>query len=368
MPRYGYNPNSYTIMKIKREIRNTIATGCVLASVFAGSLKADEVYSQIVGAVAIDLPASSDVIVSFPFKRGTAYKGSVESATLDGFNMNLNIAGAPFQGDQFQTADDGFSSHYVQFETGNLKGLWADISSNTTGAIVIEGDEDIGDFQSQVTSGDLFTVYSQWTLDAAFPNGVASTEEAEAGLRTIEVIVPSYDSPAGSMTAEAIYFYADGAWQKFGAALSSDSPFGQAAFAPDQAAVIRNNGGDALTGYFFGEVSTAPIAIELGMDASGAIDHFVGIGRPLDVAIEDLGLESIFTSTDDRLLVYSLDASGKNKTPVAEYYYESTSWKKDGSAGDFGSDVVAVNMGIAVRKAAGTGDDVYWVNEWSLPQ
>lgn len=356
-------------MDIKREIRNVLAAGCVLATSFAGSLNAQEVYSQIVGAIAIPLPAESDVIVSTPFRSSTAYKGSVLSSSVENGNvLQVNVEGTPFTSGQFYDvpANSEFVSHYIHFETGNLSGRIAAISGNGTSFVSITGDNDLSAVEAMIEPGDAFTISKAMNLESAFPAGVASVDDAEPGLREIELIVPKSVSIAGSMNAEAIFFFYDGKWRQFGQPLDGDA--GKSLLAPNASFVIRNNG-TAKTAYFFGEVSTAPISVELITDPDQDTDHFVGLGRPLDVPITELGLENHMTNAD-RLLVYSLSDAARNKTPQTEYSYNGSVWNNEttNTAVDIQNPpVIETNMGFAVRKAAAPASTQIWINEWSLP-
>ena len=345
----------------------------VLAAMVAlsSSVKAQEVYSQIVGAISIDLPAESDVIVAFPFKQSAEFRGVLESASENG-SVTLTVAADSLTSGALDS-QSGMATHYVVIETGALKGKHMDIVSNTASTIVVSGDTSTG-----LANGDEIAVYPHWTLSSAFPLGVANQDESEPGVRKIEVIVPEATSEEGDMIPEGIYYFSGGSWRQVEAGINT--VVDDTVLYPGRAMVIRNNDTVAKNALFFGEVIDAPIAIPLSESDAYASDNFVGLNRPLAIALDELGLIAggVFEETtdpdnpNDLLLVYSLTDTGKNKKPVAEYYYYNGAWREvsAGASQNRGADVIEPGMGLAVRKVKvdSNPEDANWVNEWSLPQ
>jgi uncharacterized protein (TIGR02597 family) len=337
----------------------------------SSSVRAQEVYSQIVGAISIDLPAESDVIVAFPFKQSAEFRGVLESASENG-SVTLTVAADSLTSGAFDS-QSGAPTHYVVVETGVQKGTHLDVTSNTASGIVVGGGTSAG-----LANGDGIAVYPHWTLGSAFPLGVDNEDESEPGLRKIEVIVPESSSAEGDMIPEGIYYFSGGSWRQVGAGINA--VVDNAVLYPGRAMVIRNNDTVAKNALFFGEVIDAPIAIPLSESDQYASDNFVGLNRPLAIALNELGLTTggVFEETtdpanpNDLLLVYSSTAPGKNKKPVAEYYYYNGAWREvsAGAAVDKGTDTIEPGMGLAVRKVKVDSNpgDTNWVNEWSLPQ
>ena len=337
----------------------------------SSSVKAQEVYSQIVGAISIDLPAESDVIVAFPFKQSAEFRGVLESASENG-SVTLTVAADSLTSGAFDS-ESGVPTHYAVVETGVQKGVHLGVASNTASTIEVFGGTSTG-----LANGDEIAVYPHWTLSSAFPLGVANEDDSEPGVRKIELIVPRAKSEAGDMIPEGIFYFSGGSWRKVEAGI--DAVVDSTVLYPGRAMVIRNNDAVAKKALFFGEVIDAPIAIRLGESDAYASDNFVGLNRPLAITLNELGLKggSIFEETtdpanpNDLLLVYSLTATGKNKKPVAEYYYYNGAWREvsAGASVDKGTDTVEPGMGLAVRKVKvdSNPEDTSWVNEWSLPQ
>lgn len=344
-----------------------------LVSVVAlsSSVKAQEVYSQIVGAISIDLPAESDVIVAFPFKQSAEFRGVLESASENG-SVTLTVAADSLTGGAFDS-QSGVPTHYAVIETGVQKGMHLDVTSNTASTIVVSGGTSAG-----LANGDEIAVYPHWTLSSAFPLGVANEDESEPGVRKIELIVPEATSEEGDMIPEGIFYFSGGSWRQVEAGINT--VVDDTVLYPGRAMVIRNNDAVGKNALFFGEVIDAPIAIPLSESDAYASDNFVGLNRPLAIALDELGLApgGVFEETtdpdnpNDLLLVYSLTDTGKNKKPVAEYYYFNGAWREvsAGASQNRGADVIEPGMGLAVRKVKvdSNPEDANWVNEWSLPQ
>ena len=345
----------------------------IVASVAAAGtvVNAQEVYSQIVGAISINLPAESDVIVSFPFKQSAEFRGVLDSASGAG-NLVVNVSADSLTSGAFD-AQSGMPTHYLVIESGTQQGVHIDISSNTGSQLTLDGGDATG-----LANGDQISVYPHWTLGSAFPLGVANEEESEPGLRKIEVIVPQATSSARNMIPEGIFYFSGGAWRQVGACLSAVAD--NSVLYHGRALVIRNNGTVVKNALFFGEVVDAPIAIPLSESAQHPLNNFVGLNRPLAISLDELGLAGggVFEETtdpdnpSDKLLVYSLTEAGKNKKPVGTYYYYNGAWREEsaGASADKGGDLIQPGMGLAVQKiqVGSNPEDSNWVNEWGLPQ
>ena len=118
----------------------------------SSSVKAQEVYSQIVGAISIDLPAESDVIVAFPFKQSAEFRGVLESASENG-SVTLTVIADSLTSGAFDS-QSGVPTHYAVIKTGVQKGTHLDITSNTASTIVLSGGTSTG-----LAHGDEILVY-----------------------------------------------------------------------------------------------------------------------------------------------------------------------------------------------------------------
>lgn len=354
---------------------NRVARRILIASVLLGLCathsRSQETYSNIVGIIPLNIPDSSDVYFSFPMRQVAEYRGVVTSVA-GGTNAVVSFDGTPFTASAFAKGAT-WATSYLLAESGAAQGSYFDIDANDASSVTLSG-SDVGG----LTAGDTVAIHPHWTLDKAFPSGVADVEDSEAGNRTLEVIVlrnPTSSSGVG-MEAANIFYYHDSAWRWVESGL--DAVAGGFVFAPGDVFVIRNNGEAALTAYFTGEVTEAPIAIPVTSKNATDYDNFVTISRPIPVALNELGLHDsgIFETTSDSnspadlLMVYSLTDSGKNKSPTASYFYFNNGWRKEGASAstDFGTDTIEPGMGIAIRKQSDVDATQNWIQQWSLPQ
>jgi len=330
-----------------------------------------ETYSNIVGIIPLNIPASSDVYFSFPMRQVAEYRGVVTAVAGDS-NAVVSFDGTPFTANAFGKGPT-WATRYLLAESGAAQGLHFDIDSNDGANVTLSGSDVSG-----LTAGDTVAIHPHWTLASAFPNGVADVEAAEAGNRSVEVIVlraPTSASGTG-MEAANIFYYHDAAWRWVEGGLGSVA--GDFALAPGDVFVIRNNGGADLTAYFTGEVTEAPIAIPVTSKNATDYDNFVTVSRPIPVSLDELGLHDsgVFESSSDSnnpadlLMVYSATELGQNKSPSASYFYFNNAWRKVGSssAANFGTDAIGPGMGIAIRKQGGADATQNWIQQWSLPQ
>ena len=107
-------------------------------------------------------------------------------------------------------------------------------------------------------------------------------------------------------------------------------------------------------------------------------DNFVSHGRPIDVALSDLGLSpalGTFTATTvvglykDQILLYDNTAALINKAPTKTYFYMSsvtsgTGWRlSPDTTTPHDSDTIPAGSAIIVRKAStGNGATQFWTN------
>jgi len=338
-------------------------------ALLAAKSSAQEVFSQIVGATAFDLPAETDVTLAANFMPPPLFRGPVDGTAeaVEGGSR------APLPADSLEDGafapSNGVPTHYLYVETGALEGRRFDILGNDASSVTVDA-ADLG----ALAVDDEVSARPHRTLDEVFPEGVAFHEEESPGLREIELILPFRANAGVGVTVDRVFFFYDGAWREVGEPLDEDK--GSTVIPPSHAIVIRNNGA-AKTGHFFGEVADTPIAVPLETDPDEPVDNFVGVERPLPIAVEDFGLSgSVFAETvslddiQDQLLVFDPEAPGKNKQPVAAYFFYSGAWRKVGEdpSEDFGQDLVDPGYGLLIRKAPDPDEEaLFWVNQWDLP-
>ena len=312
-----------------------------------------EVYSQIVGAIALDVPSQSDVVVAFPFKRSASIRGQVSSVEASA----VAISDVALTANEF-AATGGEPTHYLYVESGALEGRRYDIVSNTATTITVDGAE-IGALDDAQVS-----VREHWTLGKAFPSGLGEPE-VEPGLRQFELIVPTQVSLGTGIAAERVFYFYNSAWREVGKPLTKSAS--NVAFEPGTAFVVRNNAMDTLRTYLFGEVVQSTLAIPVVSSAAEAVDNFVAFERPLAVSLDELDGVTEVIEAGDRLVVFGrTNKFGPGKS-VVEYEYTGVQWQQVGTTANAGGHMIEPGEGIAIRKAAGADAENFWVNEWSLP-
>src|SRR5690606_26394835 len=178
--------------------------------------------------------------------------------------------------------------HFLYVEeaaNASLEGRRLNVVSNTASTIKVDLD---GSSLAGLANGDRISIRSHWTLAEAFPGGIASVEEEEAGIREIEVIVPMKASIGGGIRIDTIFYYYNDAWREFGK--PSETSADNAIIEPGTTVVIRNNGESARRTYVFGEVVDSPVAVAIQQKAGEPVDNFVSLERPLDLKLSELNL------------------------------------------------------------------------------
>lgn len=152
--------------------------------------------------------------------------------------------------------------------------------------------------------------------------------------------------------------------------------FGATIMYPDKYLTVRHPSSVAYSTVFrcLGEVEIGSFAVPFRTRPSETQDNSVGLPRPVNVALNDLGLTapafvastSRFSSgRKDELLVFDNATSAFNKAPSRTYYYFNSGWRKQGESylTDFGTDSIPAGGGFLIRKAAdGVGSTMFWNN------
>ncbi|MDQ8185916.1 TIGR02597 family protein [Pelagicoccus sp. SDUM812002] len=344
----------------------------------AASSSAQEVYSSIIGAVSMKVPAGSDLYVTPSFNNSAVFRSDVSSAAAG----SVSFSGAAFEPDSYA------SGHHLLIEEGTLAGRMFEITGNT--ATVLTVSDPSSELAAISDAQPLASVVPVLTIGEMFPNGLGGKVEANPG--NPDLILFSNDNSAGveGFAPESIYYYGDIAkdnggniisepgWRKVGSPLfeSHDDdvlPLGEGF-------VVRNNSGVDASFFLFGEVMLAQVQIPIASKSVGSTDNLVGVPRPLAIAIGDLGLETVVSVTSaanavkDTVRIYSNNPQGKNPSPDIIYCLYSDGWRSvvDGAVVTTGdvldSSLVPAASAVVVRKVATTEDQVvYWTNSWSLP-
>lgn len=321
-------------------------------------------------------PAGSDLYVTPSFSNSAVFRSQVTAAAAG----SVTFSGATLDADAFATG------HNLLIEEGDLAGRMFEITANTATGLTLS---DPGS-ELAVAANQLASIIPALTLGEMFPNGLGGKVEVNPG--NPDLILFSNDNSAGveGFAPKSIYYYGDIAqngdgdiisqpgWRKVGAPLfeSHDDdilPLGEGF-------VVRNNSGVDASFFLFGEVMLSNVQIPIASKASGTTDNLVGVPRPLDIALGELGLEAVVSITtvasdvQDTVLVYPATPGVKNPSPDAVYCRWSDGWRAVvddvvvETGGVLDDTDISASSAVVVRKIATTEDEVvYWTNSWDLP-
>lgn len=329
------------------------------------------VYSSIVGAVSLTVPASSDLYLTPSFSNSAVFRGEITSASTE----SVGFSGVDFGLGAYA------SGYFLLVEEGTLAGRMFEITANTATTLTLVDDD------SELAAAATFvaSVIPALTLGEMFPGGLGGKVEINPG--NPDLILFSNDNTAGveGFAPEAFYYYGDiggtPGWRKVGSPL--DQSHDDDALTLGEGFVVRNNSGADISFFLFGEVLTSSVRVPIYSKASGSTDNLVGAPRPLSIALSELGLSDggvVEQTTDanevkDTVRVFLNAGSGTNKAPDAEYCYYTDGWRKVVAGavvlgeGPFDADLVPASAAIVVRKRATVEDQtVFWTNNWDLPE
>ncbi|MEZ5276363.1 MAG: TIGR02597 family protein [Opitutaceae bacterium] len=319
--------------------------------------------SRIFGAVPLVAQGESDTALSIPMKVPAVFRGAVGSV-----GSAITLAGAPNLGEDQFVYSEGIQprTFYLFFESGSLAGRHFRITGNTSSTISV--DDPNGELVG-AAADDIVAVHPYWTLATLLSSDQGLPVAAKAGERPVEVIIPAADSDGTNLSAEAVYYERDGAWRRVGQPFAST--YDDTILEPDRSIIVRLNGADDAPLVMTGEVVMSELAIPIRSRAEGAQDNLIGLNRPLDQSLDDLGLggsNAFETTTDadairDRLILYSA-APGQNKVPTDAFYFFNGAWRREGGdpATDVGDTIIPAGQGFVIR-TAGQGSDT--VSVWT---
>ena len=256
------------------------------------------------------------------------------------------------------------SGQTATYDHSPKEGSYYTVTDNGTNSLTVNLN---GDSLSTVAVGTSVSLIPYWTLGTAFPSSdagtsyIASTSTAPRGFQT-QILMPDMTSAGYNLAPVATYIYYSGAWTLVGS--TGTATANDAILPPTSYFTVRNS----TTGTTFtptGGVYMNRISTPLDSQTSTAQDNAVSVPRPVNIALNDLGLliNSAFVastgtaprSIKDQLLVYDNTASGTNKAPVATYFYYNQ-WRLvgDTTGTDYGTTTLPYGAGFTIRKAPST--------------
>jgi len=317
-----------------------------------GAVATESAMSEPVGAFMSTAAANSDTLVSTVLARPAVARGQISSVAGD----VLTASGSP--GWSSNTFVTGSGTHYVRMLTGALRGQYLIITGNAAATLTVDA---AGLNLASIAAGDLFEVTPFWTLGTLFPSSMAGTAfitTVPPGARQTELLFFDGNGTGINRSANAIYFFANGAWRRSGS--STSLSFDSTIIYPDSYFIIRNKA-TATSLSHLGRVQTRALGSVLEAIPGGQNDNFVSLAYPADVTLANSGLissgafaVSVPPTRADLLLVFDPSGTGYNRSASAIYFYANGAWRKSGASTslDFGQDKLPAGSGFIIRKAA----------------
>jgi len=334
--------------------------------------------SDVVGYVKQTFAAGSDTIFVPQLLRPVEYSGAVSSVSVSGGNATLVCPSATLTANSFQyVAITQPKTYFANVTSGNLAGTGFLVVSNGTGDITVSLDG------LTATSSDItgIEVRPLWTLNTLFPASDAnitftpSTGTTTATRRT-QLVMPNFNGTGINRAASAVYFY-NPSVSDWVATTATGVKAGDTPLVPSQYIIHRNTGGTPveLSASLVGSVFSKPGALYLGTLTTSANDTPVGLARPTDYKLSELGLDdtnfmqSTGTTTAtrrDQVLVYSTTGSGVNRSPTAVYFKTGNSWRATTASTTSVDPVIPAGSALIIRKYQSDGNDRVVINNLNV--
>ncbi len=288
----------------------------ILLSLFGAAAQAQQVTTDPVGFVSVNVPANSDAVIAVPLNRASVFKGVIQSisgsvltiaGTSPGWATNSFVQSLPSQTDTYS----------VLIATGTNEGMTAKITANSANTLTVQ--LGAGDSLSAVKTeeangaglGDHIDIMPHWTpstLISAVPDG---TE-----LYAFDNTTPGQNV---SPTTLLQFFTGFGWFETVGFTDQSNRPmlFGSGF-------ILRNNSASAVSIALTGSVPMATNRLVLRtLAANTAQDQTIGYMSPVPTALSAVNLGA---QDNDELYLFDNSVSGKNKSPATLLVFFGGLW------------------------------------------
>lgn len=298
----------------------------------------DSATSPVFGFRMTPCPGGSDTVVAVPFERPATYRGRLDSLAPDGSLVIALASGDPGFGENTLA-----ETHFLRFTRGPAAGRHYPIAGNVGAAIQLAVPVDHPPLNA--SSGDELDLVPYWTPATLFPPASQTALHPSGGLlpkqRGSELLVYPAGAVAENASPERIYFLtSDGAWREAAAGLPIAT---DAALPPHAVLVIRHPEGAADTVFQPAALVTAtPSTLTLHSRRGTALDHFIGLNRPVPSLLNQHdNLASALAPSPglspaqrrDLLLVFDNALPGRDRAPDATYFRHRGDWYRVSTAG-----------------------------------
>jgi len=348
----------------------------------AGVTAATPYLTDPVGAIKVEIPARSDMLITLPLHEQPVYRGMVEAGVDNVLTIASELPGELAWADgHWASSEDSPPIYYVLFTSGWLEGFHAAIIGNGSNTLVL--DLPAGGLETYALADAGIEIIPYWTLERCFEGRELVSASTSIGGADVATEIHLYDGQPGiNKAASRVYFYYSGddfggpGWRMRGApftAIQNSTVLG-----PDTAFVFRN-------------LRDVPVVLETGgavrMAASNLVllrqpvanDSRLGLSSAIPLTLSQSALRESdgFRGTNiisgiggDELLVFDPATGGLNRAADASFYYYTgesfggPGWRRKG--GGFANivDDVAVfapGVGFVVRQSGSDGSEpAFW--------
>ena len=361
--------------------------------------------------------SNSDTLFSVPFTRVPEFTVTIDSVSgavitvegTPGWTTNQFVYAAGLQPKHYYVlmgpVNPGSSSNLPGRNGGKLKPKYRQtivtaaaptnpkeghayaIIANTDNTLTVDISKDN---LTGIPTGTQATLIPNWTLNTVFPatdQNVSFTPTTQTRSFKTEILIPNYAAQGVNQAFSTVYFFSNNVngttnnvgWRVIG---DNTTDHGDDPLVPTGYFVVRNlNSAPTLPLAAAGSVLTEKLVVPLVTQSNAAQDNSVSMIRPVDVKLNDTGLnpgDGSFVATTntssfkDELLLFNNAAAVLNKSPSAVYFYSNNvngttnniGWRVLGdNTTDHGNDVIHAGSAMIIRKAGnGTGGIVFWTN------
>lgn len=353
-----------------------ISYSLLAATAACGMAFGQTAYTTPVGYVSINVPANSDTTITPPLEQATLLAAASTSVSSNVVGASSLTAGA-FVSPQC----------YLQVTSGSLVGQRFPITANTTSAITVQVPvtSPVSTLQSLgFASGNTFKVIPFWTLNTLFPSGAGVGTTNDVTNPTSFVLSSNNAGSGINRSSAKLYFYCTG---DIGNSLPAGWYDNDDVFAgplPDvrldlsRMYSIRSSSNVAQSVVVNGQVPNSQAVIPVAV-TTGFNDVYLGAPFPIDLSLEDSGLQSALQASTDvtnpveTLFVFNDNGTGINKAASKLYFYCSGDVGNSLPAGWYDNDdvfagpvpstnkVIKAGRCLVIRKAPfGSAGNVFW--------
>ena len=335
-----------------------------------------------VGFITTNCLSNSSTFLGNPFTRPAEFVGAVASVS----GSTLVVSGTPgWTGTSFSYVQGSQPKTYYALFGPSTSGTYAREGASYTVAASSSNSLTLalnGDDISSLPVAAQVSVIPYWTLNTMFPAtdaNVSFTPTTSTLSMKTQVLIPYYSGSGINLSPNITYFYYNKGtnigWRVTG---DNVTDHGDDVLIPNGYIIVRNqNSAPTLPLTQTGAVYTKKIGTPIFAQASVKQDNFVSHGRPVDVALKDLGLSPTlgpFTATTstlnykDQIYLYDNTTTVLNKSPSTVYFWftsgTNNGWRITGdNSTDRGSDVVPAGSAIIIRRSVTAGGvTTFWPN------